>query len=167
MIVRQPVEQLLDFLRAELGTAFKVYYDGDPEAIPEFNLPAISVVKYSDQNDDGPTGFRRVDEMLQIKVIYNRADDYSAMDDHTELTEKKIRDVVEAIDPETGTYRQGTLKHALMNKFTMEGMTLSDSMLFELGSVARPGDMTTMEGHLTVTLSYLMRNTNVLTGQNA
>jgi hypothetical protein len=161
VIYLQPVEQVLQFLRSEFAARFNAYYDGDPDQIPTFNLPAVSVVKYSDQNANGPTGMRRVTETIQIKIIYNKADDWNTQDDQTDLTEKKIRDFVEARDPDTGAYKPGTLKHALMHRFTAEGLTLDDSMLFELGSVVRPADLMTEEGHVTLTLTYLVPNANL------
>lgn len=161
MIYLQPVEQVLAFLRSEFSGKFNAFYDGDPDQIPTFNLPAVSVVKYSDQNDNGPTGYRRVSETIQIKIIYNKADDWDAQDDQTDLTEKKIRDFVEARDPNTGAYKPGTLKDTLMHRFTAEGLTLDDTMLFELGSVTRPADLMTEEGHITLTLSYLVPNANL------
>lgn len=151
------VDQLLDFLRDELGDSY-TYYNGDPDLIPNFNLPAIVVIKFSDQNSNGPTGMRRVEEQLQIKVIFDKADDWTSQGEQTELTEKKIRDLVEARDPDTGAYLTNTLKHAITHRFTSAGLALDDNITFELGAVERPGDIVTEEGHLTLSLSYLIPN---------
>ncbi len=158
MIYQQPVTQLLEFIRAQFGSQFKEYYDGDPDLIPEFNLPAIVVVKNSDQNSNGPTGMRRVTEQLVIKIIMDKKDDWHADVDPTQLTEKRIRDLVEARDPATGAYLTTTLKYAIMHRFTVNGLTLDDSMTFELGILPRPNEMFTQEGHLTLTLDYLVPN---------
>lgn len=164
MTYKQPVEQVLDFLRETFGSTFNAYYNGDPDLIPNFQLPAIVAVKLSDSIGSGPTGFRRITEQIQVKVVYNKMDDWSAQNEETKLTEKKIRDIVEARDPETGAYKPGTLKHALMHRFVVDGLALNDALTFELGTVMRPEDGFTNEGHLTLTLEYLVQNANRLDG---
>lgn len=159
---KQPVEMVLQFLRDEFGSQFKAYYDGDPDQIPDFNLPAVSVVKLSDQIDNGPTGMKQVTEQIQIKLIFNKADDWSAIDETTDLTEKRIRDIVEARDPQTGGWASNTLKYALVGRFPQSQMTLDDSMQFQLGAVVRPADLVTEEGHVTLTLTYLVPNVSRL-----
>lgn len=156
---QQPVDKLVEFLREEFGSQFKAYYNGDPGEIPDFNLPCLSSVKLRDTTGNGPTGMQRVTEELQIKVIYNKADDVTAATtDEVQLTEKKIRDVVEAVDPETGNYLPQTLKHALLNRFTAEGLQLNQAMTFELGELLRSEELVTQEGHLTLSVTYLVTN---------
>lgn len=153
-----PIDKLIGFLRDEFGSQFKAYYNGDPDVIPDFNLPCVSVVKNSDQTGNGPTGLQRVSEELVVKVILNKADDWTAATDEVDLTEKKIRDMVEARDPQTGNYLPATLKHALLNRFTVDGLELNQAMTFELGVLPRSEDLVTQEGHLTLTVSYLVAN---------
>lgn len=154
----QPIDKLIEFLREEFGSQFKAYYNGDPDVIPDFNLPCVSVVKNSDQAANGPTGMQRVTEELVVKVIYNKADDWTATTDEVDLTEKKIRDVVEARDAETGNYLSQTFKHALLNRFTVSGLELNQTMTFELGILPRSEELVTQEGHLTLTVTYLVKN---------
>lgn len=155
---QQSVDKLVEFLREEFGAQFKAYYNGDPDVIPDFNLPCVSVIKNSDQIANGPTGMQRVTEELVVKVIYNKADDWTATTDEVDLTEKKFRDIVESRDPETGDYLSQTLKHALMNRFTAEGLQLNQAMTFELGVLPRSEELVTQEGHLTLSATYLVRN---------
>lgn len=154
----QPIAKLLGFLREEFGSQFKAYYDGDPDLIPDFNMPCIVVVKNGDQSSNGPTGLQRVTEQLVVKVIYNKADDWTAKTDEVNLTEKKIRDIVESRDPETGAYLKTTLKHALLNRFTVDGLELDQRLAFELGTLPRTEELVTEEGHLTINLTYLVPN---------
>lgn len=154
----QPIDKLIEFLREEFGSQFKAYYNGDPDVIPDFNLPCVSVVKNSDQTANGPTGMQRVTEELQVKIIYDKAADWTAQTDEVDLTEKKIRDIVEARDPETGKYLPQTLKNALLTRFTTTGLDLNQSMTFELGVLPRSEELVTQEGHLTLTVTYLMQN---------
>lgn len=155
---QQPVDKLVEFLRVEFGTQFKAYYNGDPDVIPDFNLPCVSVVKNSDQIGNGPTGLQRVTEELVVKIIYNKADDWTATTDEVDLTEKTIRDVVEGRDLETDNYLPQTVKQALLNRFTVSGLELNQAMTFELGVIPRSEDLVTQEGHLTLTVTYLVQN---------
>lgn len=156
------VSQLVGFIREQYGDTFKAYYDGDPDLIPTFNLPAIIVSKNSDRTENGPTGMQRVTEELVVKVVYDKMDDWTANIETTDLTEKKIRDLVEQRDPQTGMYLESTLKHAVLNKFTITGAAIDQGMTFDLG--VNPRDLTegseliTQEGHLTLTLTYLVPN---------
>ncbi|MBZ4533129.1 hypothetical protein GBP62_25155 [Mycobacterium avium subsp. hominissuis] len=99
-----------------------------------------------------------------MKVVYNKEDDWSPSVKPIDLTEKKIRDIVEARSPQGG-YDSSTLKYALMNRFRMPGgdgraVALDQSMRFELGTLPRSEDLITEEGHLTISLTYLMPNVN-------
>lgn len=84
-----PIDKLIGFLREQFGSQFKAYYNGDPDVIPDFNLPCVSVMKDSDQTGNGPTGLQRVTEELVVKVILNKADDWTATTDEVDLTEKR------------------------------------------------------------------------------
>jgi hypothetical protein len=69
----------------------------------------------NDQSSNGPTGLQRVTEQLVVKLIYDKADDWTAESDEVNLSEKKARDVVEARDLETGGYKPTTLNYVLVN----------------------------------------------------
>lgn len=140
------------------AVSFKAYYNADLDVIPDSNLPCVSVVKNSDQTANGPTGLQRVTEELVVKIILNKADDWTATTDEVDLTEKKIRDMVEARDPNAGTYLPATLKHALLKRLTVDGLELNQAMAFELGVLPRSEELVTQEGHLTLTATYLVMN---------
>jgi hypothetical protein len=93
-----------------------------------------------------------------VKVIHNKRDDWTAKIETTQLTEKKIRDVVEGRDPATGAYKPTTLKHAILNRFTMDGGEINQEMTFELGVLPRTEELITQEGHLGLTVTYLVPN---------
>lgn len=136
---------------------FKSFYiGGDPELIAEANLPALVVRFVANDNSSGPTGTDRVDpEEIVIKVILNEKDDWGAAD-NVDLTEKKIRNIVQARDAATGYYLPQSIKGALRSKLSLEGAALGADMRFELGSVQRGTELVTREGHLTITISYLV-----------
>ncbi|SDP33123.1 hypothetical protein SAMN04487914_10883 [Arthrobacter sp. ok909] len=135
---------------------FKAFYDGDPILIAESNLPAIAVQFQGNRNTSGPTGTDRVEaETIVIKVILNEKEDWGAAEDQ-DLTQKRIREYVEGRDPATGYYLPESIKGALRTKLSLEGAALDADMQFELGSLPRPNDVITAEGHLTITVSYLV-----------
>lgn len=156
----QPITKLVEFLKSEYGDTFHAYYDGDPDEIPKSNLPCVICVKNSDRMENGPTGMQRVTEELVVKVVLNKEDDWQSDVDPTKLTEKRIRDIVEARAP-AGGYDPSTVKYALMNRFRMSGVALDQSMTFELGALPRTEDLITEEGHLTISVTYLMPNVPV------
>jgi hypothetical protein len=134
---------------------FKAIYDGDPILIAESNLPAIAVEFQGNRNSSGPTGTDRVEaETIVIKVILNEKDDWGASEDQ-DLTQKRIREYVEGRDA-NGYYLPQSIKGALRTKLSLEGAALDADMQFELGSLPRPNDVITAEGHLTITVSYLV-----------
>lgn len=163
-MTKQPITYLLEFLKQEYQASgtFKEFYDGDPDLIPNSNMPCLAVTKLNDRTGNGPTGYRRVIDTLQVKVIMNRKDDWIADIDPTQLTEKRIRDHVERIDPATGGYDSTTIKYAIMNRFQVEGLALDTNMTFELGTLPRPQDTLTQEGHLTLEINYLVPNAPIV-----
>ncbi|MDQ0923343.1 hypothetical protein QF038_001851 [Pseudarthrobacter sp. W1I19] len=134
---------------------FKAVYDGDPILIAKSNLPALAVQFLGNRNSSGPTGTDRVEsETIVIKVILDEEDDWGASEEQ-ELTQARIRNLVEARDV-SGNYLPQSIKGALRSKLSLEGAALDADMQFELGSLARPNDTITAEGHLTITVSYLV-----------
>ncbi|MBJ8343939.1 hypothetical protein [Antrihabitans sp. YC2-6] len=159
MAYKQPATALLDFLRESYPTdTFKEFYEGDPGLIPLFNMPCIVVEKLGDQMGNGPSGMKKVTERLRVKVVFNKKDDFKADADPTDLTEKRIRDIVEARDPETGAYLPNTLKRALMDRFELNGQGIDQGIEFDLGIDSRPDGSMTQEGHLIVSITYLVDN---------
>lgn len=133
---------------------FKEFYDGDPEEIPEFNLPCLVVSMVSDNTQAGSFGQDDVTETLVIKVIMNKKDDWSNETDPLNMTERKIRELVGLRDPATGNYEDRTVKGAL-RKFGTQGITsIGLSVDTEYGITPRANDIITAEGHVTFTYQY-------------
>lgn len=150
----QPIDRVLRFLKDLYPNGpFNAMYDGDPDLIPVSSLPAICVVKNMDTTSVGPTGMDKITEVIVIKVVLNKRDDWGG-DSNVQLTEKRIRDLVEARDLTTGQYLPQSIKGAFRTKLTMENVLIDQTMSFELGILPRPQDLITSEGHLTLTLTY-------------
>lgn len=140
-------------------------YDGDPDMIPESSLPAICVVQQRDSNDEGSaTGLDDLTCEIQIRVVYNKMDDWDdGINEDTDLTDRKIRRLVEARDATTNRYLPTSIKGALRQQLELDdGAYLKENMRFELGSVIRPSSnyddgLPTREGVLTIFIEYYVQ----------
>jgi len=153
------VSRVLDLMRDTFGEAFKTYYDGDPEAIPLFNLPAIIVDQTGDDTIEAAFGQDDVEDRIIIKVVLNKRDDFDN-DKVKQLntTARRIRDIIGKRDPATKNYESKTVKGAV-RQFVVEGVNaIAPTMNVEYGINPRPGgegyaDLTA-EGHVTFPITY-------------
>lgn len=156
------VELILQLLRTNMDQTFKTYYDGDPDLIPEFNLPACVVTKPSDTEVAATFSEDDVTETIVIKAILNKADDWAPEVEPTNMTEKKLRRIMEARDAETGRFLSNSIKGAI--RLQLDGdRRIGEQMDLEIGVSGRPtgiqegrvtGTVTTAEAHLTIQLMY-------------
>jgi hypothetical protein len=153
------VQRMLRLMKDTFGDAFKTYYDGDPEAIPLFNLPAIIVTQTGDDTREAEMGEDDIEDRLTIKVVFNKRDDWDGDKvNPLNMTERKIRDFIAARDQDTGNYDPRTIKGALRNH-ALDGVTaVAGAMNVEYGinpRIAGEGlaDLTA-EGHVSFTIQY-------------
>lgn len=150
--MQDTVRAINDKLRSVYkGGIFKAYYEGDPDVIPAFNLPAIITSKLGDTTTMGMTGHDRITERIVVKVVLDKRDDWSAQDDQVKLTERRICELVEGRD-ESGDYAQGTLKGALRRDVRLGQGRITGDVQYEIGLAPRSEDVVTAEGHLTITV---------------
>lgn len=148
------VELVLNLLQKSLSKGtFKMYYDGDPDLIPSFNLPACVVTKTSDTEVSGTIAEDDVTETIVIKAVLNKKDDWTANVEPTNLTEKKLRRIMEARDKVTGRFLPPCVKGAVRKGLDGD-RRIGESMSLELGVQIRPNDLVTAEAHLTIELKY-------------
>lgn len=150
-------QRILKLMKDTFPGVFKEFYDGDPDQIPTFNLPCVVVDQTNDATERGTWGQDDVEETIIIKVIFNKADDYSDSVDPLDLTSRKIRQIVAARDPETGDYAKNTVKYAV-RQFSTEGITaIATTMTVQYGLVPRlEGDIgiLTQEAHVQFPVRY-------------
>ncbi|MDR6794736.1 hypothetical protein J2X12_004116 [Pseudarthrobacter oxydans] len=158
MYSEDTVQRVISLMRDTFGDAFKTYYDGDPEAIPVFNLPAIIVTQTGDSTAQAAFAQDDVEDQLTIKVVLNKRDDWTGdAVDPLNMTERKIREFVGKLDGE-GKYGSRTVKGALRN-YLLEGVTaVAPTMTVDYGinpRVAGEGlaDITA-EGHVSFSIKY-------------
>ncbi|MFD4554410.1 hypothetical protein ACFWP5_08780 [Streptomyces sp. NPDC058469] len=155
----EPTARILRFFKDLYPDGpFKSFYDGDPDVIPEVNYPALIVEKQGDVTESGPTGTDEVTEEILVKVVLDKRDDWGA-NDNADLTQRRIRQLVEARD-DTGAYLPQSIKGALRTQLSMEGAAINNTMRFEIGSMPRQNDVISAEGHLTITVTYFVAVAN-------
>ncbi|KSZ59663.1 MULTISPECIES: hypothetical protein [Rhodococcus] len=158
----ETTQRILDLMKQTFGThegggPFKEFYDGDPDEIPAFNLPCIVVDQTNDDTDKGAWGQDDVTDTIMIKVIFNKADDWTANIDPNDLTSRKIRRIIAARDPKTGRYLPNTVKGALRAMGTKGLTAVGGNLSVEYGMVPRVnGDkgLLTQEGWVRFTIEY-------------
>lgn len=159
MTSEDTVQRVLRLMRDTFGAQFKTYYDGDPEAIPVFNLPAIIVVQTGDETAEDEQGEDMVLDAITIKVVLNKRDDFTGDKvDPLNMTERKIREFIAKRDPDTGMYDPQSVKGAIRKELLDDFTAVAPSMNVEYGVNPRvAGDDLadlTAEGHVSFTVEY-------------
>lgn len=136
---------------------FKAFYNGEPEYIPEANLPAIVVSETTGRIESGPTGTDVVTEKVIISLIMNKKDEVGSGDD--DLTELKLRRLVKGQHPEghekAGQYVEQSVMYALRTFITFDEAVV-DSLIETDFSVAQRGeDVFTQEAYISVTIQRM------------
>lgn len=156
------IDVLIDLLKQQFGDTFNSYYEGDPLQVPAANLPAISVTKRSGTVDEDATMMDKLIGQLFIRVIFNKGDDYGS-NDNVDLTERKLRQIIEGRD-ETGGFAPDTILGIVRPNITIGGNVINSSISWEYGIVPRGqfgGDVgETSEGQVTISVTELVVVTN-------
>ncbi|WP_440220926.1 hypothetical protein [Dietzia sp. MNB45] len=163
--MNDPVDLVIKFLKDEyVGKGFiKTVMDGDPGALPQFDMPCLIVEKLEDESSNGATGLQEVRDSLVIKVVMDKREDFpdpqATQADTANLTGRRLRKFIEGRDPESRQrYAKGSLRRVVLNRFEAEGIATNSTMRVQYGVAERPDYQLTTEGHLTLTYTYLMQN---------
>lgn len=152
------VRLVLNLMRKTFGSTFAEYYDGDPEAMPKSNLPALIVTQTNDTTEEGAMGEDDIVDRITIKVVLNKADDFDGdRVDPLNMTERRLRDFVGRLDG-AGRYDERSIKGALRNHL-LEGITaVAPTISVEYGLNPRmPGEGLadlTAEAHVTFDVQH-------------
>lgn len=145
---RDSVQLTIDLLRTTFGSDFKEYYDGDPDRIPAFNLPALVVDQPTGTSSKASVAEHDVLDTIRVKVVFNKKDDWADNVDPLNLTHYKIRKAIAGRDETTGRYLGKSILGALVSGLDGD-RRLGKGISMEYGRVKRPGDVVTAEGHVT------------------
>lgn len=154
--MKDSVTLIIERLKASLPEGkFKTFYAGDPDLIPEFNLPCIVVELMDSRTEGGSTAERDVTDTVLVKVIYNKKDDWTGTIDPLNSTHRNLLDAVNKTD-DNNTYLPDTLYGALLEPLNGDMRINRDSVL-ELGTLPRPENIVTAEAHLTLNVLHTVR----------
>lgn len=152
-------------MKDTFADTFKTYYDGDPEAIPLFNLPCIIVTQTTDETEEGAFAQDDVADTLTIKVVLDKREDWDGDKvNPNNMTERRIRNYIGARDPVTGLYDPRTVKSAvrsfLLDKVTAVAPKMSINYGINLRERPNEGYAgLTAEGHVTFDIQYSVNTT--------
>lgn len=150
---------ILQLLKDNFGGSgyFKEFYEGDPILIGQSSLPAICVHKTHGEWGLGPTQFDELTEEVTVKVILNKKDDFGGSG-NSDLTERKLRVLVEGRDDTTGNLLPESVLGVLRTKLTsVANLTLDQGTTVDYGVVPRPDEVITSEAHVTITIRSLQQ----------
>src|SRR5579875_674146 len=102
---RDIVERIIELLKDNFQEGYDIqgFFEGDPVEFGTSMLPAVCVMKMKGNYDLGPTQNDRIINSVLIKVVLDKRDDYGASFD-VDLTDKRLRQMIEGRDATTGEY---------------------------------------------------------------
>lgn len=149
-------DKILGLLRTTFGDKFKTYYNGDPEAIPQSALPAITANITRQRIDNEATGVDIIIEDILVKMILNKKDDFGAAA-NSDLTEVKLRRMAAGQDATTGQWLEGTLMYTLRTQITLNDTTVGQNIAINYDVNLRPDDVVTMEAWAEISVSRFVQ----------
>lgn len=134
------------------GDRFKAYYEGDPMDIPKANLPCLIIEETASRIVQNATGTDMMVTDIDVRPVFNKADDFNAPGD-TDVTEQKLRRVVGGRDPATKSYYPDTIEGRLRGHITLAGLIIDQDMSVKYGIQPRTDQLITSEAVVTITVS--------------
>jgi len=137
------VDTIIDLLKSqERFNYFKKFYYGDPFEIPLSAMPCIAVDLLKTSVDVGATGMDSITQTVQIKLIYNKRDDFTAGDNSEVTSVRALESYAQGIDPASSEYEQHTILGILRKNFTLGNIAINQTVDIEYGIVPRKGGPT-------------------------
>lgn len=137
-------------------SVFHAVFEGDPIEIGESLLPCVVVEKIAGEVTVAGTGMDRITEQIRIKVVLNKKDDFGASNTE-DLTERKLRQYIEAQDADDGYYAANTLLWILRTNYTLLGLATKQDITISYDADLRPNDVITSEAHVTIVVSRIVQ----------
>jgi hypothetical protein len=149
------VDTIIELLKAEQGfNHFKRFYYGDPYDIPISYMPCVVVELQKTNIDFGPTGMDNIIQTVQIKLIYNKRDDYGSTSTSEVTGVRTLEAFAQGTDPTSLEYEQHTVLGVLRKYVTIENTATDQTVDIQYGIVPRK-DGPTAECHITFVVEGL------------
>src|SRR5215210_2868515 len=149
------VDTVIELLKDQLGVNyFKKFYYGDPFNIPTSLMPCVAVDLLRTQIEVGPTGMDNLIQTVQIKLIYNKRDDFTTADTAEVMGVRALESFAQGIDPSSAEYEPHTILGILRKHITVENTSTDQTIDIQYGIVPRKGGPTA-ECHITFVVEGL------------
>ncbi len=149
------VDTIIGLLKEQQGFSyFKKYYYGDPYEIPLSDMPCVAVELLRTQIDVGPTGMDDIIQTVQIKLIYNKRDDFTTAPTSEVTGVRTLEALAQGIDPTSTEYESHTILGILRKNFTLGNIANNQTVDIKYGIVPRK-EGPTAECHITFVVSEL------------
>lgn len=149
------VDTIINLLKEQQGFSyFKKFYYGDPYEIPLSDMSCVADELLRTQIYEGPTGMDVVTQTVQIKLIYNKRDDFATVSTSEVTGVRSFESFAQGIDPASTEYEQHTIAGILRKNFTLGNITTNQTIDINYGIVPRKGGPTA-ECHLTFVVDKL------------
>ena len=151
------VDRILRMMKDTFGDRY-TYFNGELLNVGESYLPCIMVTETASQITSGATGTDDITETIIIIVVFNKKDDLGA-NDNVELTDYKLRKMVQGQDPVTGQYYPDSILGAVRKHLTMQNDTLQSDTQVNFTPNMRGGAtaIATQEAYITVTVKRFIQ----------
>lgn len=136
--------RIMNLMKATFGGNLKAYYEGDPILIPKANLPCLIIESQAGKVDLAATSTDRFQSQINIRLVFNKADDFNASDQQ-DLSERKLRKMVEGRDPATNQFLPNTVLGALRSNFTLSSNLIENDIDWEYALQPRAEGVVTSE----------------------
>jgi hypothetical protein len=158
-------ERVLTTLENTFGPVFRQYYDGDPAAIPEQNLPCVIVELNATKVTQTATGMDDLTHTVTVKVCLNKKDDYGKSASEV-TTSKKLRAYAQA-EPDAGGFDPKSILGILRTDYTLSGRITNQDAEVRYGTVDRfISNTVTAEAHVVFTAKELVKVTRTYHASN-
>lgn len=137
------LDRIMSLMRATFGERFNAYYEGDPIDIPSANLPCMIIELSSGRTELDATSTDRFQSQVNIRLVFNKADDFGASDS-VDLTERKLRLLVEGRGV-TGEFSPDSVLGALRKNFTLASRLIENDIDWEYNIQPRANNVVTSE----------------------
>jgi len=152
-------EVIIRTLKDNLGDVMRAYFNGDPVQIAQSLLPCIIVEKENLTVEVGPTGTDERAHRINVKVVFNKKDDFGKMPDEAN-TQRRLEDFTEGLNETTGEYDDHTVLGVLRRNFTLGNLVNNQIVNVDYGVTPRPQDVLTAEANIIVTISDILTVSN-------
>src|SRR5438270_12671337 len=146
-IYKDVSRRLFDMMTEKLKGTFKMLYLGAPALLPpEDALPCMVIYKTSSNVTVDATGLDAMTETVMISLIYSEKPDFNSPESqYQNTTLRKMHNLVEARDPATFEWKNGTIMEAIRTNFTLDDATLGNKAAINYNVTPIPEAPTILE----------------------